>query len=76
MMQEQNSLSPRFGSHTRGDTTVVYGFDLDLVQENACFLVARGFVPVDEEYCLMEHKVTGQQGHFRRISFIFNPSSL
>lgn len=46
------------------------GFDLDGVQEIACTLMRHGFVPVEEEYLLYEHKTTKQRGRFKKIIFI------
>ncbi len=70
-MQDNSSLlSPQLYQHENQSGTVVAGFNLDVVKDFACALVKRGFVPVEDDYCLMEHRVTGQQGHFRKITFI------
>jgi hypothetical protein len=49
---------------------VVAGFDLEAVQKYAFLLVVQGYVPVDDDWSLMEHRATGVQGHFRKLSFI------
>lgn len=48
---------------------VVCGFDHAAVQERACRMIRDGYHPISEEYVLMEHKKTHQQGHFRRLIF-------
>lgn len=51
-------------------TAVVLGSDFELVKDSACHLVLRGYVPVEDEYFLMEHKRTRRRGHFRKMTFI------
>lgn len=51
-------------------TAVVLGSDFESVQISACHLVLRGFVPVEDEYFLMEHKKTKRRSHFRKMTFI------
>lgn len=63
-------MKPQLFAIESGPTASVMGFDLDAVQEFACNLVCRGFVPVEDDYCLMEHKTTGQRANFRKITLI------
>lgn len=51
-------------------TAVVLGSDFSSVEESACNLVFRGYVPVEDEYFLMQHKRTKRCSHFRRITFV------
>ena len=58
--------------NTETGTAVVIGSDFDAVQSFACNLVLRGYVPVEDEYMLMEHKRTGKQCHFRKVTLVQN----
>jgi len=49
---------------------VVSGFDWEMVHNHACGIVRYGYVPTSDEYLLMEHKTTGQQGTLRKLTFI------
>lgn len=51
-------------------TAVVAGFDSFRVQREAFKLITRGWVPVEEDYTLYQHKITKQTGHFRKITLI------
>ncbi len=63
-------LQPELWVHASNDTAVVAGFNLDAVKNSSCILVCQGYVPVSEEYCLMEHVPTGRKGNFRKVTFI------
>lgn len=49
---------------------VVSGFNLEQVHIHACGVVRQGYVPVEDEYLLYEHKTTKQTGNFRKVTFI------
>lgn len=60
----------RIIENTRTGTAIVLGSNHDAVQEAACNLVMRGYVPVEDEYFLMEHRRTKKRANFRKVSFV------
>ncbi len=66
----KNKMKPQIRLlETPDGGALLCGFNLKKVGETACILFANGFVPVEEEYLLYEHKRTKVRGHFRRITF-------
>jgi hypothetical protein len=72
MQQNESPFQPELWvyANSRTKTAVVAGFDMERVKDSACTLVCSGYVPVSDEYTLMEHGPTGLQEHFRKIDFI------
>lgn len=67
----QPRLSLAIGDDNKG--AMVGGFDEALVAEHLRLLILQGYLPLSQEYTLMEHVASGRQGHYHRAVLIKNP---